>query len=237
MADKIYPGEIRMNNFSTMYCEMAMESYYNASISFNRIKESGYSCACYDDRDAMEKSIVSTIVFSAMTLEAFINDYAAACLGDSDFYDNFEKLSFLSKFELVARFILKSNIDKSKAYYSYLKALFRQRDSYIHNKSKRSSFQGYRLEEFQKINKMNRLDDFINEPPSFDVGEINDEMKMAIDALKAIKNIAIYFDERDSNIHAIVKLFDPYGTFLGFPEKKQYKLLVLQLLGIGADKL
>ena len=70
-----------------------MESYYNATASYKQIKEAEYSWDYYGEYDSMNKSVVSTIVFSAMAIEAFINDYAAACLGDLDFYDNFDKLS------------------------------------------------------------------------------------------------------------------------------------------------
>lgn len=218
-----------------MYCEIAMESYYNATASYQQIKKAEYSMDGYSEYDSMNKSIVSTIVFSAMAIEAFINDYAAACLGDSDFYDNFDKLSLLGKFELIARFILKSGrLDRGRACYYRLKSLIKARNSYVHCKSKHSVFQGYSLDEIQEIERMNSIEP---EFPKIDSEEIESSVKEALDALKAIHDVAVYFDEYDSNIGAVSRLFNTFGLVAGEEKERQYKAVVFRLLGIKVGEL
>lgn len=237
MAKNIYPGGVREKYFANMYCEMAMEAYYNATISHNKIKEAEYSWDYSFEYDAMNKSIINTIIFSAMAIEAFVNDYAAACLGDSDFYDNFDRLSAVEKFELIARFILKEEKpDRGKSYYSHLKALFKERNSYVHSKSKRVSLQGYTSEELQKLIAETPFDITEEELPTLDAKEMKGNMRKALDALKAIYELAIYFDERDSNVHAVVKLLGPFDFPYEDEKKQQYKKVVFHLLGIKVDE-
>lgn len=237
MAKAIYPGGLRENYFVNMYCEMAMESYYNAKVAHDIIKGSGYTWDCSDKCDLMNKSIISTIVFSAMTVEAFINNYAAACLGDVVFTKHIDRLSTLSKFEFISIFILRRDIDKSRSYYSLLKSLFSKRNSYIHSKSKRSAFQGYTLEQMKEIENLCKLDEFDSEPPLLNAKEIEADMRDALNALKAIKELAIYFDENDSNIFAKSNLFNSSGVRWWPSKERQYRLLVLQQLNIKVDKL
>ena len=125
MADAIYPNSFRINYFANTYCEMAMESYYNAKDLYLQIKKDNYVGERIHELVGMEKQVISAVVFSAMCIESFFNDYSAACLGDVEFYDNFDKLSTISKFQLIAQFILKKEIDKSKSYYSRLKLLIK----------------------------------------------------------------------------------------------------------------
>lgn len=231
MAEKIYPGGPRLNCFAGMYCEIALESYYNAMISYGRIKDAEYSWDAWSEYYAMEKSIISTIIFSAMCIEAFFNDYAATCLGDSDFYDNFDKLAVLDKFELIARFILKSKVERSKSYYSRLKSLIKNRNLYIHNKSKNVDIKECTLEELQAFEEASPICEFECEQPKLNSAEIKNDMRIALDALKTIHEVAVYFDERDENIFATTRIFGNSGFFQSESEK-QYKSAVLPLLGI-----
>lgn len=230
MARKIYPNSIRSGCFANMYCEIAMELYYNAAVSYERIKKAEYSWNCYSEYDSMNKSIVTTIVFSAMTIEAFLNDYAAACLGDSDFYDTFDKLSLLGKFELIARFILKSGrLDRSKSYYSRLKSLVKSRNEHVHCKSKSLNIQEFSSDEVQKAECMDLTE---QEFSRLNATDIKSDIAKALDALKAIHDVAVYFDEYDSNITAVSRLFHEYGFIVGNETERQYKAVVFKLLGI-----
>lgn len=236
MSENIYPNSARENCFAHIYCEIAMESYYNATVSYEQIRKAGYSWDYYGEYDSMNKAVVSTIVFSAMAIEAFINDYAAACLGDSDFYDNFDKLSLLGKFELIARFILKSGrLDKGNAHYCRLKSLVKSRNLYVHCKSKRAVIQGYSLDEIQKMKRLNSLES--ESPPKLDSEEVENGINEALDALKAIYDVAVYFDEYDSNIWAVSRLFNMLGLVAGDEHERRYKAVVFRVLGIKADEL
>lgn len=205
MQDSIYPGGIRFNNFSSAYCEMAIESFAIAKQSFTNLKQAGFSVEDYEYKDTMDKSIIATIIFSAMAIEAFVNDYAAACLGDSDFYDNFDKLSICSKLELIARFILKTEVDKSKAYYSLLRKLFKQRDYYVHGKSHR--LEGNESGLAKKVYVIEEIGPDNSTIAKFNAEDSRNDIRDAFDAIRAIKEIAVFFDKNDSSIHAVSKFF------------------------------
>ena len=132
----------------------------------------------------------------------FFNNYAAACLGDSEFYDNFDRLSELGKFQLISKFILKKDIDKSRSYYSNLKILVKYRDTFVHNKSRDASCYGTTLE---KINASREYFDqqILKEgPPMLDKSEIKKDFEIARISIKALKDIADFFEEADYDCFA-----------------------------------
>ena len=236
MSDNsIYPDGGRENVLYTTYCDIAMRAYYNAYLLHEKIKKENYSGELSEEKSLLEEQVVVTVVFSAMCIEAFFNDYAAACLGDSEFYDNFDRLSALSKFKLISKFILKTDIDKSKAYYSYLRSLFSLRDSYVHSKSKEISFKGFTEEELEARERFLDEHGIKFEIPLLDKEYICSNMRQALNALKTIKEIAKFFDFYDDNVFASAKLFSPSVAFFIKGEEYKYKQYVLTLLGIKAE--
>lgn len=226
MAKPIYPHCGRIDNFSFIYCEMAMEAYYHASKMVDEIKKKNYfAIEGAIEWDALGKDVIKTVVFSAMTIEAFFNNYAAACLGDSEFYGSFDQLSPISKFELIAKFILEAQIDKSKSYYSQLKKLIARRNLYIHNKSRAVTFGYATLEEALEVQR--RVQQLMDQGPKIDKQRLKSELNEALDALKAVRDIARFFDQHDTNVYAIKQLFrlhsmnnaDPYEQYKRFTHK------------------
>lgn len=104
---------------------------------------------------------------------------------------------------MFARFILKVDIDKGKSYYSNLISAIRRRDKFIHNKSK----------DFTKYNKS---EDFTNVldlaeekyfDTTFEKNKMKEELQWAQEAIRAMRDIASFFDENDYNALAQFKLF------------------------------
>lgn len=230
MRKEIYPNGGRDNYLAPIYHEMAMESYYLATTELQKIVNADYLISETTDAFAnMHKHIISTIVFSAMTVESFLNNYAAACLGDDVFYENFDKLSSIGKFQLIVRFVLKTDIDKSKAHYSLLKKLFHNRDKLIHSKSKSSKFRGYGKDELLELKQLGVFDVKNYEELRLDNREIREDMQDALDALKCMHEIAIFFDNIDSNAY-VTAVFFPASEFM---EGKEYAKVIYPLLGIA----
>lgn len=225
MAEAIYPNADRKNCLASMYCEMAMQSYYHAHKFYNVVQRHGYSYLAANEQFAMNKEIISTIIFSAMTIESFLNDYASACLGDTDFREYFDKLSPEGKLVLIAKFIFKTDIDKEQAYYSYFKTLIKQRNEYVHNKSNELCNQ----ESGENKCDDNHIDCDI---PTFDKSEIEMDIRKARDSIKGIKAIADYFDQYDSSVHAVSRLFTPEMIPYVSKDEQRYKKFVFSELGI-----
>ena len=193
MVECIYPEGARVNMLASMYSEIAMESYFYASKCYQVIRDNNYSRACVYDETEMDKHIVKTVVFSAMSIESFLNDYAAACLGDSEFYENFDKLSAIGKFQLIAKFILKCKVEKDRDYYFYLKTLFRLRDSYVHNKSKSFDLTGFgiSLEDWDYIQEMHK-EEVPEDSGALDKDEIDNDFSQEIKFHHLVDNIIIF---------------------------------------------
>lgn len=79
---------------------------------------------------------VKTILFSALSVEAGINDYASWQLGDGYFDKHLSSLDVLSKWVVIPRLVCGKSIDKSGPAYSALKKLIRARNDLAHNKSR-----------------------------------------------------------------------------------------------------
>ena len=130
--------ENRVDWFGSLYVDTAVENYYLAKCEYEQMSARQFEH--YDDiQDGYEtviKYAFTTVVFSAMAMEALINDYAASCLGDETFYGSFDKLSVVDKFSLIVHFIFHKTLDKGQAYYSGLKTLFSLRNTLVHPKTK-----------------------------------------------------------------------------------------------------
>lgn len=238
MTDGIYPNFIRENCFASRYCELAMDHYYEALHIYKDIESKNFHASMYAELHAMENHIIATIVFSGMCLESFFNDYAAACLGDDEFYEYFDKLDVKNKFVLIAKFILKAEVDRSKSYYFHLTSLIKKRNYFVHNKSHKSAFQGYSEEEIQEIREMMPQDlDYDNMVMGkVTIDEMKSDMKDGLNALKAVRDTANFFDQYDPNIYALNRLMGPCRIFDSEAQREQRKL-VLSKLGIKVEQI
>lgn len=244
MPETIYETNGRVNNLSHAYCEMAMESYYELCQILDKMdKEDVCDYIKYDM--CLEKKKISVVVFSAMCVESFLNDYLAVCLGDKGYYENFDSLKPISKLQLICKLIFRIDIDKNALYYSYTKNLFNNRNDYVHNKSEDA------WDYIASINKKYNI--------SYEMSDCNESLetserhydyeanlkswkhsfklteKEAEESLKAIKELATFFDQNDSGIKAVYSLFGIHGSnFYGVDEEKAvykehaFKMLKLQ---------
>jgi hypothetical protein len=214
-----------------------MESYFEALNYYEKNRESDYLWEMMEEYSQMEKGVIKCIVFSAMCVESFLNDYAAMRMGDSDFYDNFDKLKPIGKFQLIANFVLKSEFDKSKSYYSLLKDLFRLRNGFVHNKSQEADIFGFSsLEEAEAFQKESMASaDFLKMSES-DRKEVDLDIKNAMNSLRAVYELAKYFEENNCGYSAVEELFNTHGVIYGSEREKEYKKYVFSKLNIKINE-
>jgi hypothetical protein len=81
------------------------------------------------------EAALKAIVFSAMCVEASINNYAGAQLGDSYFKKHLASLDVISKWVVIPQLVCGKSIDKSSAAFASLKKLITARNNLVHNKS------------------------------------------------------------------------------------------------------
>lgn len=211
-----------------------MKSYYDAAVFYRELQNSDFAWDQHEKEDEIAKLAIITVVFSAMCLESFFNNYIAACLGDSIFFDNYDKLSPQAKFHLIAKFILHTEIDKSKYYYGGLVKLFHQRNKYVHNKSKKMKFQGYTADELTlrtQVGFSTRVS--YDEPPALDKETIAKDVQEALDSLNTIRAVAEFFDLYDSDCWAMVTLFGKHSLKFVSQYEKEAIMYVFQKLRIS----
>lgn len=109
------------------------------------------------------QAAIKAIVFSAMCVEASINNYAGAQLGDSYFNKHLASLDVISKWVVIPKLVCGKSIDKSCAAFDSLKQLIKARNSLVHNKSYEMNISDP-VSFMEKINKrkQNFEDDFSN---------------------------------------------------------------------------
>lgn len=234
-----YKDDLRMGYLADLYCEIAMEEFYEATKLYELLRKNNFSRKLKYEENELNKHVLKTIVFSAMTVESFLNNYVAVCIGDSEFYQNFDKLTPLSKLQLIVKFIFKCEYDSSKSYHSYLKRLFSLRNDYVHNKS--SSLHLSQEEWSEIVSEV--ISDYFNDSPnrvksedrSLNKAEITDDYNDAVIALRAIKELALFFDEHDNNVQAFQQLFHPEILINRSQKEKEYKTAVFSKLNIKAE--
>lgn len=150
-------GKSRIGGLSSTYFDIAQREY-SKYIDF----DSALSCESDEmiqhelERKSFECGLKS-ILFSALCVEAGINDYAAWQLGDNYFNSHFSNMDVVSKWVVVPNLVTGRSLDKSKAAYQALVRLIKSRNSLVHNKSKHldlgnpklGEILGNRIEEFR----------------------------------------------------------------------------------------
>ena len=214
-SDGFYPQYGFRGNYNCrIYAEIAIENYYHAIDAYTVIKEIRHYCGkTIDAGDRLIKQSTVSIVFSAATIEAFLNDYAAACIGDDDFYENFDRLSVISKLQMIAQFIMHTAIDKSQSCYGCLKRLENDRNKLIHSKSFDGAKHGYGYteSEIQEISEsLSKMGDSVE--TIIDLDQYKDILASVRNGIKAIKELAMFMDKNDKNAFAIIRLFSPMSS-------------------------
>lgn len=206
----IYPSCARINSMVGNYSDIAVENYAKAKSLYKQIEEVGFKELELEHQYRnFCHSVIISVVFSAMAIEAFINDYGAACLGDDFFYENFDRLSVIGKLQLISKFLFESDLDKSKEYYFCLKTVFSARDKFVHNKSetaytylKRNGYTVHRTLE-ESLEALNHMAD----EPILDEEDLKKDLKLSNIAITAMKKIADLFDNNDANAFAMIRFF------------------------------
>ena len=114
---KIYPGYGRFNCYASTYAGISIDNYCRTKKLYEDILKAEYKwCDLdFDIHHTFFNHLIISVVFCAMAIEAFVNDYAASCMGDKLFYQNFDHLSVISKMQLIAKFILKTEFNKEES--------------------------------------------------------------------------------------------------------------------------
>ena len=190
----------RVNNKDTVYFSIVYELFIK-----NLNKASKLDLNNYEDVDKCEEELFNDyhimIVFSAMTLEAFINDYLAVCLSDN-FYSTFDKLTVIQKIETIYSIVWEDTFDKSSELYNRIQALLKQRNLFVHSKSKELDDDLIRSasDDFDEIS----ADEFRKHLLNSSLEQICLLLQEAFSAIQAICLFCKAVDAHDKNRKAVI---------------------------------
>lgn len=205
----------RINVLCSRYVDIAVDNYYILWKNQELIKKVKY-VSTDETREAeriLENAAVVVVVFSSMAIESYLNDYAASCLGDDGFYDGFDKLNVLDKLRLIVQFIFRKDYVKDQPVYSHIRRLMSDRNKLVHNKSedfnkfiKRKGIQvPQTLDEVEQyFGSIEAMD--INVLMTIDKESIDNDVKMANNAIRALREIAAFMDKNDPTEQAYFRL-------------------------------
>ncbi len=88
-----------------------------------------------DIGDALSRHYAIVIVFAAMSLEAYIFDYATRRISDTFVRNHLERMDVVSKYVVVPQLVTGRPVDRSKEWFALLKQLVRTRNELTHYKS------------------------------------------------------------------------------------------------------
>jgi hypothetical protein len=215
---------------------ISMLHYWEAKKNYEQL-----SCLKYICGEAVElgmtfiNSSIITVTFSAMALEAFFNDYAAKKLGDKLFYENFEILRPMGKLQLIAKFILNTDVIKGTTLCNLVDTLFRERNNYVHSKSKDGHDLGMTEDEYKEFLAFAETDEgkeFLSQPSEIDMKTLKAMLQSAFDALCALREVGKFFDEHDSEKTALARLLSAGGYVAASPDEITHVQEVQKELGI-----
>ena len=218
-----FPENIaRIQANESSYSTIAFRALCDAEKIYKELLQDDEKFLDPDETFMIDECVAVCETFSAFAVEGYLNTYAAACLGDDMFYDNFEKLSVLSKLQLITALLYHESIDKGGELHYLIKNLFSSRDSHAHSKnmsiSGKYGVSEKAIEEYEKLfseHWKEELDDTIKSIKS----RYQDEIKGAELSVKAIAAVACFIDAHDTTAFAQFRLL-PF-SFEGKIEKPQ----------------
>ena len=91
---------------------------------------------------------VTAVIFSAISLEAYINDYGIRRFSKSFFKEHLDKLKIVSKWVVIPRMTVGKTLDTSARPFQRLKVLFSLRDKIVHFKSRQIGSDSLKEDDF-----------------------------------------------------------------------------------------
>lgn len=196
----------RVNCNFIVYSTIAIRAFCAAEKALKRIILDDDLLIDGTDNYLVDENIVVCETFAAFAIESYLNTYAAACLGDSIFYDNYERLSVISKIQLISAILYQEHIEKGSELYYLLKHTFSARDQHAHNKSRHLDGNTWDEVLAAMDYSRNHIEEEYENVLSSERERLTKEVNDAFLGIKTMVAVACYIDSHDSTANAKLKL-------------------------------
>lgn len=146
----------RKNYSAPMYCDIAMEAYYDAYLMLKALKDAELNT---DDAVGkpnseffhlypvrIQKKIATSIIFTELAAEAFINDYLSAYFGDVIFSKTYSGLTIYNKLNAISTDIFHLGFNFTFEWFPAFRDMVERRNSFVHSVST-----GISVDEFTEL--------------------------------------------------------------------------------------
>lgn len=131
--------EIALRSYLTFY-KIAYDNYFEVTRLVDergqRTLKADVDFVC-EKNAAIQRAAMVTVVFSALTLEGFINDYGITRFSKNYFDNHLDKLKTRSKWVIFPQLIVGKPLNTDGQPYEMLKNLFNLRDRLVHSKTRK----------------------------------------------------------------------------------------------------
>ena len=185
-----------------------------------------------NNSNKMLNSFYISVVFSAFTIESFLNNYGDTRLDDNFYYENLDKLPIRNKWIVLLKLINGKEVVKGKEPFQSIHRLFHKRDEIVHDKPKEIT----KIEEVKKIKKRSpyRIMEFFNT-----IVAIHDYLNEIDDKYINSPIISDMYYRWWKDWNSPQKPFTPEKGLpfenAKFPNLKQYKIAVNRFYGSAYD--
>lgn len=223
----------RQNFMATTFAEIAFENFQLMREDYQQLLTLDKICGevVELEHDMRCKYVIIT-TFSAMALEAFLNDYGARKLGDNYFYDNYESLPPTAKLQLISQMLFSIHVDKGGIIYASVARLIKERNKLVHSKSKK--FTGMSEEEYIEFQQFLESSEYSDEWvrvtfERIDLNEIKELLDNANNAIRSLMEVARFIDKHDPSAYAASKLLCS-GWYVTMQREKYEKIRAAQIV-------
>lgn len=208
---KIYPTDlIRSNYWFPLYIEMATDSFLVAHEKYWKYSKME---DIIKKQESIKKDTLICLSFSVFAIEAFLNNYLSACLGEERF-KAIDRKSIVDKFKHITKEFFCADLSKENRLLNLLNQAVERRDEIVHSKSfdamktvdPNDLFSYWDYQQW-KANEPNKANIAIEKRIAKVNKEIQQELSNAYDSLRAVAYLAKFFDRHDANVRAFRSLF------------------------------
>ncbi len=101
----------------------------------------------------------STVIFSALAIEGFLNDYGFKRIGEKLYIELLERKSPIKKFQLIWQICFDEEVENDGRSYQAVRELFRERNDLVHPKTTKFDFENPSIEQHpEDLNVKRHLD-------------------------------------------------------------------------------
>lgn len=226
------------NNLLDSFCEIVLYQFDELYKYYNQLTEC-VNLGNYEEyfffADMIKKSYYKVVVFSAMNIEMYINDYLARCIGTNKFKKCFNyKSTLYVKLKYIVENIFQQTFNNETEPFIKWKLLFEERNRLVHCKIEDVYKKAHVYDSTSEDEALAKLGDYLYKKSSTYTQDIYEECErcfvMAKTYVNNIRDFFIYIENND--ITEVTPLHKTYSKDNSLKQVCEYQKVLQEALEI-----